>query len=69
MLGQVLTEKGRPVPPILVYTDDAASEAAWPDDVARLVRAQVDKETLRQTVLDELLRREEQLAARFRKSA
>ncbi len=69
MLAQVLAEKGRPLPPILVYTDDAAGEEVWPDGIGSFVRAQVSKETLRQAVLDELLRREKQLAERFRKSA
>jgi hypothetical protein len=64
-----MLEKGRPLPPILVYDEGASTLPELHERMAPFVRQQVDERTLRQTVLDELLRRKTQFAMRFRKSA
>jgi len=69
MLWQAMSEKGGPVPPILAYAAGTRPAAARHEGIAPFVQVQVDERTLRQAVLDELRRREEQLAMRFRKSA
>ncbi len=68
-LLRALSESDRPLPPILIFAAEDVSIADWPGKLRALVSARVTKETLRQTVLDELRALEEALATRFKKSA
>lgn len=64
-----LCESGRPIPRVLIYSEKEVSMANWPKRLRSLVKATVNKDTLRETMLDELRAREDSLATRFKKSA
>ncbi len=69
VISQALSDRGGPAPPIVVYGASGKETPALPPALAALIKAEVDEQTLRQAVLDELRRREELLATRFKKSA
>jgi len=69
VISEALSERGGPAPPIVVYNVGGVETSPLPSTLSALVKAQVDEKSLRQTVLDELRSREEQLATRFKKSA
>jgi hypothetical protein len=69
VISQALSERGALAPPVVVYGAGSEETPALPGTLASLVKAQVDQQTLRQAVLDELRSREDQLATRFKKSA
>jgi PAS domain S-box-containing protein len=69
VISQALSDRGGPAPPIVVYGASGKEAPALPTALTTLIKAEVDEQTLRQAVLDELRHREEQLATRFKKSA
>ncbi len=69
VISQAVSDRGGPVPTIVLYSASDKDPSALPPALAALIKSEVDEKTLRQTVLDELRDREEQLATRFRKSA
>jgi len=66
---KILSDRGGPAPSVIVYGSAVQDTPALPASLATLVKAQVDETTPRQTVIDELRIREDQLATRFQKSA